>query len=478
MIRNTRARRTLLPLLTAALLLAALVAGVALGSGLLRLPLLADASATPDPGSPGVAVASPSTDPSPSENAPSDVPSDHSDPANLARRTLFAEADGVRLRTEPTSEAEVVATLRRGQLVGATGNRVSADGMDWYEVGIGPGGLAGWVAAGPGGAWLRLVDDGAVAFQCDGCGVGSALVSVTPFGDSALTTLATEAPQDFHWSPDGTKLVLTVSGEMGSAVEVMDVDGSDRRVIGPGGYGPAWSPDGSRLAWSIGSTLVVTDASRTPVEMDLGLRSAGNPLWSPDGSRLAFGAVHCPECPPDEPIFGDPPTAVYTVAVDGTDLSLLTAGNYDGVSAWSADGTQLAGLRHDLSGEFPTRAFSLPAEGGAQTFLLDGAAVASEPAWSPDGTRLAIATPTGLVILNGDGSDARIVATDSETGIRGVEWAPSGRSLLYATGGSSARTGLDLWIVAVDGTSAPTRVSPENAAAQMPAWQPLLLPMP
>lgn len=471
-------RRSRAPmLLLAAALLAVLVAGLAVGTGLVQLPLVVDVNASASPSSSAIAVASPSASGAPTPNA-SAAPSPTADPAFLTGRTLYAAADGLRVRSEPSGAAEVVATVRAGQLMGATGNQATADAMEWYEVRIGPGELRGWVAAGPNDEWLRLVDDGAIAFVCDGCGPRTAVVSVTPFGDSALTTVVDDSVQDVRWSPDGTRLALTVADESGGSVLVMNADGSNRRVVTDNGYGPAWSPDGSRLAWSSGSTLVVTDADLAPTELELEVRSAGNPLWSPDGSHLVFAAIDCPECPPDEPIFGDPPLSIFSVAADGTDLRRLLGGNYDGVSTWSADGTLLAGVRTDLSGEFPVRAFTLPAEGGEPSFLFDGDGVTGGPAFSPDGSRLAAARADGLVVMNPDGSGEQVVATDAETGIWGVVWAPSGRYLLYSTGGSSAGTGLDLWIVPADGSSPAQRVSPEDAAAQMPAWQPVLVPLP
>jgi dipeptidyl aminopeptidase/acylaminoacyl peptidase len=474
-----QSRRRTPMLLLAAALLVALAASIAVGSGLVRLPFVVDVDASPEPTSSGVAVASPTPSASaPASPQPSTVPSVAPDPASLAGRTLFASADGLRLRSEASAGADVVATLRSGQLMSATGNQLSAEGMEWYEVRIGPGDTHGWVASGPDGSWLRLVEDGQVAFACEGCGGAPAVVSVTPYTDQEMTTIG-EQFADYQWSPDGSRIAMTISDQSGTSVAVADADGSNRRILAVGAYAPSWSPDGTRLAWATGSAIVVTDAELTPGEVDLGsIRSPGTPLWSPDGTRLAFTAIDCPECPPDEPIFGDPPTAIFTVGVDGNGLVQLVGGAYWGVVAWAPDGRSLAGMRFDLSGEFPTRAFIIDVEGGEPEYLLGGAGVSGPPTWSPDGTSVAVPTTDGLIVLDGQGDNPRTVATDGETGIWTVRWAPSGRTLVYGTGGSSAATGLDLWVVPADGSDTAQRFSAESASAQNPQWQPILVELP
>ena len=400
------------------------------------------------------------------------------DTAGVVGRVVTATADGIAIRADASADAAVVTRVNAGQRLAVTAGPRQADGMDWYAVRLGPGDLEGWISAGPDGTWLMLVADGALAFRCDGCGDAPGLYRALPDG-SALTRIGDEQLSDWAWSPDGTRLaaVLRESESGPSSIVVMAPDGGDRRALGEGYTRPTWSPDGSRLAWSDGEAMVVTDADLRPTRIDLETRGPGHVHWSPEGSRLAYTAIDCPACPEDEPIMGDPPRGIWTIGIDGADLRQVTGGDYSGLGGWSPDASRLGVVLTDLSGEFPTRAYTIPAAGGERTFLLDGAAVFGAPAWSPDGTQMAFVTDEGLVVADGEGGNARVVASAGETGITHYVWSPSGRLLAYTTGGATDGSGVDIFVIAAAG-GPPMAVAPATAAAEQPAWQPLLEPLP
>ncbi len=465
------------PLLLLAVTLVVIVgAGVALGTGLVQLSQTIEASTSPsaEPSASVVAEASATPDPSASAT-PGAAPSPPS--TEVAGRVLHAAADGLRLRTEPSASGEIVATLHVGQRMGFVSGPVVADEMDWYEVAIGFRGIEGWIASGPNGDWVRLVGDGAIAFRCDGCGSES-FVAVTPFGDADLRGIAVAGLRDWAWSPDGRRLTGTVDdgGETPATVVVFDADGSNPRWLGQG-YGPRWSPDGSRLAWSRGNAIVVTDDTLVPVELGLDLLRPSLSFWSPDGTRLAIAALDCPACRPDEQIIGDVPSALYVVGTDGSNLVKLSGQNHDGWTSWSADGSELSLIRHDLSGEFPTRAMTVAADGGQPSEILEGAAVLSGLQWSPDGRQVTYATEEGIVVrlADGTGESTTILAPDA-TQVTELRWSPSGTYLVYGTSGADGRS--TLWIVPADGSDASRRIAPSGATALQADWQPLLVELP
>jgi Tol biopolymer transport system component len=106
------------------------------------------------------------------------------------------------------------------------------------------------------------------------------------------------------FSPDGSKIsFIAGGGDVENGLRVMDADGSHVRVLVESdgnlsngilpncgspdiGGAPAWSPDGSRLAFCGPGGIWVIGADGS------GLRklipNGTNPSWSPDGSRIAY----------------------------------------------------------------------------------------------------------------------------------------------------------------------------------------------
>lgn len=117
----------------------------------------------------------------------------------------------------------------------------------------------------------------------------------------------------FSWSPDGRKLlyvsayedpqrgdraVLTAKRSPMSAIYLLDLRTGQRRRLS--GFGlncfGAWSPDGARLALSLGDErscdlyVATLDGKRSKKLTDSdGIRI--KPAWSPDGGRIAYIAV-------------------------------------------------------------------------------------------------------------------------------------------------------------------------------------------
>ena len=183
------------------------------------------------------------------------------------------------------------------------------------------------------------------------------------------------------WSPDGTSLAYLADG----GLVVGTLDGRSSRIAScrpPAclGFGPpAWSPDGSAIAfgWSgeRGDTLAVVDPDGTSERVVAELVVEGTPAWSPDGRLLAV------------------PSAGRIVVLDAGDGSVTSSIGFPGDLgerlSWSPDGeTFVVAGRSD--GE--TGVFLVPvAEGAAPSLLTacpDTACVDLDPSWSPDGSRV------------------------------------------------------------------------------------------
>ena len=152
------------------------------------------------------------------------------------------------------------------------------------------------------------------------------------------------------WSPDGQRVVFCSNreGQFGtlghapSALYVVNADGSNltrlTSEVEDIDLFPAWSPDGSRIAFNRNCDLAVIN----PDGSDLWTWESDEvcvsyPAWSPDGTRLAFASWQ-PASSPAEP-YRD----VYVINGDGTNLLQLAHFDANGevVSVWSPDGGQI-----------------------------------------------------------------------------------------------------------------------------------------
>jgi Tol biopolymer transport system component len=264
---------------------------------------------------------------------------------------------------------------------------------------------------------------------------------------------------------------------------------------------PAYSPDGTKLAYLrggvVGSSgalsgshdlmdsiwiLDTTTAQATQLTTCHGCSPYDYVSWSPDGSRLAFseadrrGALQ-----------------LYLIDADGTHLTQLThfpAGQNATQPTWSPDGTRIAftfftvAKNLDHATVFPTINIDVirPDGGGLAVLLAASPAELDqdggpylEPAWSPDGSRIAYLLdpwPRGvgvdfqLWLMDSDGSHRTRIFLYPNCCVDawgGPEWAPDGARIAVVT----AHT---LWVLNTDGSD---RTSPGVISGDRPAWQPL-----
>ncbi len=221
------------------------------------------------------------------------------------------------------------------------------------------------------------------------------LFTVAPDGSGDTRIPIDGLPDDvFHptWSPDGSRIAFDTrsadpSSEEGGNRDVyaVDADGSNlTRLTTEDGwdYQPAWSPDGSRIAFvrsrptediwvmeadGTGQRRLTHDAS-----FDL------TPTWSPDGSQLAFVSNRS----------GSP--EIYTMDADGTNVTRLTHDDaYEGSPAWSPDGSQIA-FAGDVDG---SGLYLIDSGGGEVTRVVATSHAGSlTPSWSGDGNAIAFVT--------------------------------------------------------------------------------------
>lgn len=225
-----------------------------------------------------------------------------------------------------------------------------------FEVCSPPTALEDLLTWSPDGAWIAapLTQDGGLALIEPTTGVVKEAASLDRVGGTS-------------WSPDGRRLAVSVGGKEPGLWIVDAAENGAALLLAADPYGPpAWSPDGSTIA--VGRTAKIGGSSRAELVFVNAIEGSERTVlgpdtlfelydleWSPDGTRLAV--LHHPV---------DPPTAaLLTVAADGSDPQMLAlcengndrdglcTSNGGGVS-WSPDGSAITfdnydGERHAFS---------------------------------------------------------------------------------------------------------------------------------
>jgi Tol biopolymer transport system component/CubicO group peptidase (beta-lactamase class C family) len=244
----------------------------------------------------------------------------------------------------------------------------------------------------------------------------------------------------------------------------MRPDGGGRSAVvdwPAGGLPTSWSGDGSQLAIQLerrdlnGEIYTIASDGTDLRRLTHDLAFDGLPAFSPDGSRVAFTR-------------GDPSSSdLYLVDRNGAGLSQLTDFNgFENSPTWSADGTRVAFVwGHDDVRSFGETGelWAVDADGSNRDLLLDRRV--GYPVWSPDGTRIALELR----------DDAHIGVFDVATGAVTdlgpgyvPRWSPDGTRLTFIRAADDV---LDIYVMDADGTDV-VQLTDDAAFDTFPNWSP------
>jgi len=230
------------------------------------------------------------------------------------------------------------------------------------------------------------------------------------------------------WSPDGTRIAFSdiICEDSYSyyyyyepwcygGIRILDM--ATRGVSTGGdfqmGKEPSWSPDGKLLVFSRSDSrsftfIFTASIDGSDVHQVATPGEAWNPAWAPDGQRIAF------ECSRE----GSETSEICIINKDGSGFIQLTNNAFDDRDpAWSPDGKTIA-----FSSNASTAGYQISLiapSGGSVSTLTSG----REPAWSPDGSRLVFTTDAtvGLFTIRVDGTGLKRLTTGRHYG---ASWRP------------------------------------------------------
>ncbi|MFA5034618.1 MAG: FlgD immunoglobulin-like domain containing protein [Candidatus Margulisiibacteriota bacterium] len=270
---------------------------------------------------------------------------------------------------------------------------------------------------------------------------------------SSLIQLTSSDAWDFEpsWSPDGSKLAFSSNRSGDYDIWVMNENGTGLANLtsNPAYDGkPSWSPDGAKIAfvsdrsgnkdiWSMNA-----DGTNLKQLTDLTIIDT-DPTWSPDGLKIVFASNRSANFD------------LWVINVDGigSPTKLTSSEADDREPSWSRFGVAFTS---DRSGN--KEIWTIDENGTQEAFrLTDNPAGNYEPCWSPfaillsDGSHRPLITFTSgrqgnpdIYVMDTDGIDQSKSLTDYTNTDCNPAWSPDGSKVAYA----SFRDGQsDLWVM-------------------------------
>jgi len=301
------------------------------------------------------------------------------------------------------------------------------------------------------------------------------------------------------WSPDGTRLAMTLSTAYDLDIFTVGSDGSNpRNVTNSGSYDfyPAYSPDGQHLlfvsdratcpTWipgqpntcdgtgappPIGGNLYVLEIASGNVRQLSGQFISEPPMWL-NNRQIAFTS--------GDPLFGDSERALFVVDIsNGRETRLRSASGADDplklAEAWTQDGglvfyqaassrTELVMMGDDGRVIGRTNEFNFPRYG-------------MDAVWSPDGQRVAIGgiggqCPYGLIVIT---RTFEVLARGNPPpGACAPQWSPDGRFIAFAgvspRAANAADGRVDVYVAGANGFGAGNLTSSLRGTIMLIGW--------
>jgi WD40-like Beta Propeller Repeat len=285
--------------------------------------------------------------------------------------------------------------------------------------------------------------NGKIFFEATVSGSSYDIYSINPDGSGLdnVTDSLTGPPGlpdsafDPSVSADGRRVALSVDTQANSQIWIINADGTHPLQLTNDNLldqEPAISPDGSWVAWNQWSPFPsYTDRdvwvmNSNGANQQLLFDGAGTDLWpqfTPDGQTVVMEAETGDEDVRRIPFApGGPPLTLPDSTPVAADDALL-----ESQPAVSPDGTRVAFTQRPTAMPLdPFDIFSVSINGGGTTPIANSATVTeTDPAYSPDGTKIIYSRDGVATMANADGSGATPFSIGGFVALGDFDWAPA-----------------------------------------------------
>ena len=240
---------------------------------------------------------------------------------------------------------------------------------------------------------------------------------------------------DPAWSPDGSKIAFMSDRDNDIEIYVMEANGSHQKRLtnAPGRDAhPSWSPDGSKIYFQsprsdpMPQIYVMNADGSGQKQLTQNAGFSGVPLCSPDGSKILFQVNENPTLEPSH-------WQIYVMNADGSQQTNLSknAAN-DQVPRWSADGRRIL-FFSDISGK--DQLYVMDADGSHRARLTNDAFNNHTGVWSHDGKKIAFTSDRDgaweIYTSDADGSHV-LRLTHNAPGLGLPQWSPDDSHLVFS----------------------------------------------